>query len=476
MHELFSALKGGTDDAAINRWVDALRAWHRVIANDSYWTLTLTLEEKGGFEPAALPSEIEALRNDAVRIASEPLAVAARDAQARNDAPTLHRILKALQALNETGEWAANVQEDIASPILENLRELSTSIREQCGAKIVHDPDASKGNREACDFALKRFRGEIQPELSRLIDLVSTDHQLAKRAREETAKSLASIAIGYTWADDFICSQQLHEEALELARDTVSAIRIEHGLEEVREAASKQRVLGPLTPISSAPALFSFNGIGVTIYGRSDYDRDTNSYVTTHYFVLLFVPIFPIARYRVIDAEGGKYRFLGKLPLRKFDRWHFAISLAVIAAAVVWVTIETNYPNAARSTTYSSSTTTTQSPGAAQRRSTLKTEIEFGRAKIAALKPRIDPVIDQLTRFNTQMDQLSSELKALDERQKTGVRVDAAIYNSKVDTYNAILARHRAMLSANESDVKAYNELLDRDSVLVDQYNALAKR
>ena len=46
--------------------------------------------------------------------------------------------------------------------------------------------------------------------------------------------------------------------------------------------------------------------------------------------LVFFIPIFPIARYRVIPTGGG-YRFLGKGPLRTFDKWHIAISLGLIA-------------------------------------------------------------------------------------------------------------------------------------------------
>ena len=53
------------------------------------WILILDLEERGAFEPVALPSEIDALRDDAIRLAGEALVVAARDALARDDTSTV---------------------------------------------------------------------------------------------------------------------------------------------------------------------------------------------------------------------------------------------------------------------------------------------------------------------------------------------------------------------------------------------------
>lgn len=56
--------------------------------------------------------------------------------------------------------------------------------------------------------------------------------------------------------------------------------------------------------------------------------------MTTYYFAFLFVPIFPICRYRVVSS-GNSYRFLGKAPLRVFDKWHLAVSVAVFLIGIL---------------------------------------------------------------------------------------------------------------------------------------------
>ena len=302
---LFAAFKAGVDEPGLLCWIQTLRSWHQVVTDDDYWALTLVLEERGAFEPAALPSEIDALRDDAVRLAAEVLVIAGRDALARNDAAIVRRILGALGELADTGPWAAVAQEDIAAPAVE--RGPSTV---RCRSRGVWLQDRSRTGycgaqqEPLCDAALKRFREEIEPALQRVIQLVPPDHEAAQQSREEAALCLSGIATDYTWADDFITSEKLHEEALSLAHNTLGAIRIEDGLAQIREAARKQRVFGDLKPISSAPSLRTINGFGFTLYGNSDHDADTESYVTTYYFVVLFIPIIPLARYRVI--EGGK--------------------------------------------------------------------------------------------------------------------------------------------------------------------------
>jgi hypothetical protein len=341
LHGLYAAFEAGVDDAGVRLWVEALRAWHQLVSGDNYWALTLTLEERGAFEPAALPSEVDALRENAVRLAAEALVVAGRDALARNDASTARRILDTLGELTDTGLWAALAQEDIAAPAVERLRALCGTVREEFGSKIVREQDSPQSNKRVCDAALKRFREEIEPALQKVIQLVPPDHEAAQQSREQAALCLSEIATDYTWADDFITSEKLHEEALSLAHNTPGAVRIEDGLKQIREAARGQRVFGGLRPISSAPSLRTIKGFGFMLYGDSDHDADTGSYVATYYFVALFIPIIPLARYRVI-AEGNQYRFLGKMPLRRGDRWHLGIAVTSIVAMILIAAISSS--------------------------------------------------------------------------------------------------------------------------------------
>src|SRR5262249_46444483 len=66
--------------------------------------------------------------------------------------------------------------------------------------------------------------------------------------------------------------------------------------------------------IQSPPSLHTINGIGTTIYGARDHDPETGTYVKTHWFCVLFIPVLALGAYRVADAERGWY-FIGKEPL-----------------------------------------------------------------------------------------------------------------------------------------------------------------
>jgi len=478
LHGLLGAFEAGLDDAGVTLWVRALRTWHQAVSDDDYWALALAIEERGAFEPAALPSDLDAVRDDAVRFAAEPLVVAARDAFARNDTSTVRRILGALEELADTGTWAASAQQDIASPAVERFRALCRAVRVEFGSKIVREQDAGERNKSVCDASLKHFRGEIEPALDKLRQLLPPDYEAAPQSREEAALCLSGIATDYTWADDFIASEKLHEEAVRLAHNTLGVFRIEDGLAQIREAARKQRVFG--APISSAPSLSTINGFGFTLYGSSDYDPETQSYATTHYFVALFVPIFPVGRYRVINTGGNQYRFLVKLPLRKADRWHLGISaVAVVAMILVGMTSSNQRSSyspssSSPSPSYGSSSSSVPSSKRSQL-SDLKAQIDSGRSRIAMLETQLQPVIKELTSLNGRTETLAAELKSLAEQQKSGLDIDIDGYNAKVKTHNALLSRHRALLAANSSDLQTYEDLEKQDSVLVEQYNALLR-
>jgi hypothetical protein len=146
-------------------------------------------------------------------------------------------------------------------------------------------------------------------------------------ARNMIAAALLTCAIAYgnaTWK--WAPCVEILERAADLALDNELLERVRENLATLK---SNLEDLGGLEPISSAPTLSTINGIGFTLYGCTDRNTADGSYMATYYFVFLGLPIFPIARYRVIPTDGG-YRFLGKGPLRDFDKWHIAVSLGLI--------------------------------------------------------------------------------------------------------------------------------------------------
>jgi hypothetical protein len=151
--------------------------------------------------------------------------------------------------------------------------------------------------------------------------------EILSQAKDEIAVTLMHCAVAYgnkteKWKP---CIAFL-EEALKYASSEEVKSRTQKNLSTVR---NNYGLYGDLKPISSAPPLYTINFSGTTLYGSTDYDPASGSYLSTYYFVLAAIPIFPISRYRVIPTGEG-YCFLGKAPLRTFDKCHIAIVLGLI--------------------------------------------------------------------------------------------------------------------------------------------------
>jgi hypothetical protein len=96
-----------------------------------------------------------------------------------------------------------------------------------------------------------------------------------------------------------------------------------------------------MRPVKRTPTLVRINGIGFGMYGRRDFDAETRTYVKTYCFCVLFVPLFAIASYRVVDAARGWY-FIGKERLSSFAK---SCNFGVVCLSLLLVAIiaENNY-------------------------------------------------------------------------------------------------------------------------------------
>ncbi len=85
----------------------------------------------------------------------------------------------------------------------------------------------------------------------------------------------------------------------------------------IRDAAERE-LHAPRALAGNQPELFSWNGIGVGFYGTRD-RRSDGSHVTTHCVSVMFVPLIPLAAYRV-HQRGDGYLVVAKEPLSRFAR------------------------------------------------------------------------------------------------------------------------------------------------------------
>jgi len=82
------------------------------------------------------------------------------------------------------------------------------------------------------------------------------------------------------------------------------------------------------TTSDSAGSTFTLNGIGTKIYGGKDPCPECASTIQTKWFVVLFIPLIPIAKYRTKWCSPGRYisRKVNK-KLHPKSRFWFHLSL-----------------------------------------------------------------------------------------------------------------------------------------------------
>lgn len=229
-------------------------------------------------------------------------------------------------------------------------------------------PDASRTDWATAETTLAettRELAELETTLRTLEPLLVRDEYLAIRGA--VAQYAAELAVILQLAGDRKGAHLMHQRAASLAPD--GAIRDEvraaadhpetfaqvaharfmsrHGDPRgARDLVAKLRTDDPTLkrsiadlrdapePVTSAPGLGTLNGVGFGMYGSRDEAAD-GTYVATHCFCFLFIPIFPFSAYRV-HREGNRYAFYAKVPLSGFARnWRRALGLGIVLAIAV---------------------------------------------------------------------------------------------------------------------------------------------
>ncbi|MBL0320394.1 MAG: hypothetical protein IPP74_14055 [Alphaproteobacteria bacterium] len=249
-----------------------------------------------------------------------------------------HKMLKPASVITDILRDVFAELPDLAEQLTEDSEDLNKIAEEQHVSEIISPI------RNLCDSVLEAIKRDPKSANSQAqVLLVTAKQRLAKmdadglnaksitRSRNLLAHTLMQCAIEYgNSTNKWTSCLKLLETAAYFATDELTIHLIQENLSVVRENIK----WGGARTIKSAPTLSSINGFGFTLYGATDYDRETGSHIATYYFIALFIPIFPIARYRVIQ-DGSSFRFLSKIPLRNFDKWHLGISLAIIASFIL---------------------------------------------------------------------------------------------------------------------------------------------
>jgi hypothetical protein len=193
-----------------------------------------------------------------------------------------------------------------------------------------------------------------------------------------------------------------------------------------REPLNLLRLLRDGTPVDKVPSLWRFNGIGTWLYGETDVDAESGTFVSTLYFTFVFIPLFVIARYRISNVGADTYRFYSKLKVSGGQKaWNIAVSVALAAAVIISAASEqprsratsspTSVPSHGSSAAPSPSVAPSAPPASASRPPASSTRA-FLAADIDRRRPLLDAEKAQLKAERSAIEQEQGVLASLRER------------------------------------------------------------
>ncbi|MDI3321987.1 hypothetical protein [Pinibacter soli] len=205
--------------------------------------------------------------------------------------------------------YEKQIEKERNAPALEKWNKILTQINQTI--KRLENKTASPGDGE-------RMISSIN--LSELNSLPS----FASDLRDSFAMAYCAMAISM-WNEHINVTSAINvvKKGLLIKSSDGVKMRLDRDLKRLQEFKERQDVEGK--PMRDTPSLSTMNGIGTTIYGD------------TLFFVLFWIPVFPIARYNCYRELGG-YRFKGKLKLHDWQRlWQGVVTAVVVISFAVQI-------------------------------------------------------------------------------------------------------------------------------------------
>jgi len=533
-------------DPTPKSWEEVFSCWAPVLASDDFWQALVTASPIG-MDPRChqgTPGEIRDFVGTA--LARTVGRCAMHSVNAGN-----YQNASGWFALLNHGELSARflkvAKDEVASSLVESIRahigeidsQLKTAREGANNQKGQEPPSRSQApsgeassDLSAMDTALEQQLTAARTLLDLLIAMTSTGHPAVLSVTDNLAEAHQFVGVYYTnyrndperatqvtkaglrfavsdgvrttvqrnlrvasWNSTYVRFQKAVEakdyakaeaafKELEKLIDTANDAKV---VQSIREPLSFLRLLRDGSPIKKAPSLSRINGFGTWLYGKSDLDAETGTYVSTLYFTALFVPLFVIARYRVTDAGGSAYHFFSKLRLTDGQRgWNVVVGLAISIALIFGMVGEQS-----KSTATSSSTNRPPATSAPYRappapaspappsvststRASLAAEIDRRRPLLELEQAQVDREAKAIDRGENALDSLRSSIEARRSFYPNGLPpAEYAQDQAEVEQYNRRDQALKARISQYNRRVGTLKQSIDDFNGLVRQHNAV---
>lgn len=318
---------------------------------------------------------------------------------------------------------------------------LCERIWQECRSQARREDHSLAAKLRICHQAYRRYRDEVALPLAVLRENSGDRTEYISVVKSAAGRCLCELAADISRADDFVTAEVLLREAKGLVTSgTPLQGEIDRRLEAASPRARRQRLWKELTTgaMGRIPSLARYIGTGFSLCGHTDEEPEFHSYLTTYYFILLFIPLIPIRRYRVIKKDAGQYRFLSRAPLQRTHQMQLsAVFLcAAMAIGLSWFTV---YDTAKVGQAHAL-------PGKSMALTELKSKIEELDAKLKTVK-------DQLRDHKSKVQQY-------ERLRKKGRNIDQSAYRRAVTEHNNLVPLHNELLAERNRLAAMYDALI----------------
>ena len=133
------------------------------------------------------------------------------------------------------------------------------------------------------------------PEKRKAYDARRNNNTSEQNQTEQTRNTSSSARNSYHHTTE-TQSQQSEDDSLSPLQ--ICILRALHLAKENGET-----IYNPKDPLT----LRRVNGVGFTLLGKKDEDKFSGSYIKSYWFTILWIPIFPLKEYRVLQPSPGSY-------------------------------------------------------------------------------------------------------------------------------------------------------------------------
>ncbi|MBX9690900.1 MAG: hypothetical protein K2Z81_00840, partial [Cyanobacteria bacterium] len=328
----FASIVESPDCKREDLWKQTLDMWRRVVEDEQYWSAMCSVEETLGYEPACLPGEVMAWREELLGLVTAPLLVLSRHAMHENNNDVVARVARLLG--NDEKASSELVQE-----LFRQMDGATVRLDAIMSKVIAKEEDYDKNialNASICSEAEEVYNKLVPGILTQAESVLDKGDPELLHLREAAASILIDIAQAASWAADFELADRVLSKARPLASGTAAEPKLHDSETKLENARASHEVTKGSKPIKSAPPLMTINTFGFMVYPAMGEQADVvyGSKRAIYYLVALFIPLFPIASYRVVFLPGGSYRFLCKVPLDRAARIHQAVVALLIGLLV----------------------------------------------------------------------------------------------------------------------------------------------